>query len=271
MCEFCKEHGEGKKWFLNAKNYSEELLNDPERMKFIKSFYGSFVENSGQAVSRIEKMVEKNPAAIKRFKSPGDPEQKKNHWGQVITLEEVSEILNLTNSIVRYDCGCMYQKEKKEGRYCFGISFSANTWYHNLDLDYFGKPDTSLLEEMNKEDALSFIKSLDQKGMVHSVWTLGTPFIGAVCNCDMQYCIGMRASYKLGITSMFKGESLALIDGDACDACKECRSICQVNAISDSADGVSAIDAEKCIGCGTCRSVCEQHAISLVQRDSTAP
>ena len=27
MCEFCTEHGEGKKWYLQMKNYSEELLH----------------------------------------------------------------------------------------------------------------------------------------------------------------------------------------------------------------------------------------------------
>ena len=28
MCEFCKEHGEGKKWYFEMKNYSEELLHE---------------------------------------------------------------------------------------------------------------------------------------------------------------------------------------------------------------------------------------------------
>jgi len=26
MCEFCVDHGEGKKWYLEMKNYAEELL-----------------------------------------------------------------------------------------------------------------------------------------------------------------------------------------------------------------------------------------------------
>jgi len=25
MCEFCHSHGDGKKWYLKAENYSEEL------------------------------------------------------------------------------------------------------------------------------------------------------------------------------------------------------------------------------------------------------
>ena len=41
MCEFCTQHGEGKKWYLQAKNYSQELLNE-ERKRFMTDFFGSF-------------------------------------------------------------------------------------------------------------------------------------------------------------------------------------------------------------------------------------
>jgi hypothetical protein len=29
MCEFCTEHGEGKTWYLQMKNYSNVLLHEP--------------------------------------------------------------------------------------------------------------------------------------------------------------------------------------------------------------------------------------------------
>jgi len=38
MCEFCLKHGEGQKWYLQAKNYSEDLLNDVRRRKMIENF-----------------------------------------------------------------------------------------------------------------------------------------------------------------------------------------------------------------------------------------
>ena len=28
MCEFCTEHGEGKKWYLQMKNYAEGLIHE---------------------------------------------------------------------------------------------------------------------------------------------------------------------------------------------------------------------------------------------------
>jgi hypothetical protein len=40
MCEFCVKHGEGKKWYLNVKNYSNDLLSDTRRRDYtIKHFY----------------------------------------------------------------------------------------------------------------------------------------------------------------------------------------------------------------------------------------
>ena len=38
MCEFCLQHGEGKKWYLQAKNYADDLLSDVRRRRFIKNF-----------------------------------------------------------------------------------------------------------------------------------------------------------------------------------------------------------------------------------------
>lgn len=39
MCEFCHQHGEGKKWYLNANNYAEDLLSDLRRRRTITRFF----------------------------------------------------------------------------------------------------------------------------------------------------------------------------------------------------------------------------------------
>ena len=39
MCEFCLKHGEGKKWYLLAQNYSDDLLSDVRRRRFIQEFF----------------------------------------------------------------------------------------------------------------------------------------------------------------------------------------------------------------------------------------
>ena len=44
MCEFCHKHGDGKKWYLQAKNCSMDLLRDVERKKFMQEFVTFAVE-----------------------------------------------------------------------------------------------------------------------------------------------------------------------------------------------------------------------------------
>jgi hypothetical protein len=41
MCEFCIKHGEGKKWYLEAQNYSDDLLSDIRRRKMIEQFFSN--------------------------------------------------------------------------------------------------------------------------------------------------------------------------------------------------------------------------------------
>jgi hypothetical protein len=40
MGEFCVKHGAGKKWYLQAENYSEDLLSGLRRRDFILEFFG---------------------------------------------------------------------------------------------------------------------------------------------------------------------------------------------------------------------------------------
>ncbi len=73
MCEFCTEHGEGKKWYLQMKNYADELLHEglsseqkgivkaTTRVKWIDGFFGSFVM---PAVGGVSKGLSRNKLFI---------------------------------------------------------------------------------------------------------------------------------------------------------------------------------------------------------------
>jgi len=55
MCEFCTKHGEGKKWYLQMRNYASELLHEQlsakqtqstgseTRLEWTKRFWQGFV------------------------------------------------------------------------------------------------------------------------------------------------------------------------------------------------------------------------------------
>lgn len=263
MCEFCAKHGEGKKWYLNAKNYAVDLLDDLKRRDFIDHFYARYIQKGSQSISRMEKIFQSRPQMLDKMAPAYEKEMRENHFGQVVPVEDVIEIINMSNSVVRFQCGCMWESGRKEGRYCFGLSFGSPAWYDMVDRDYFGAPEISRMEHLSKEEAISCITKLDKDGMVHSIWTFGTPFIGAVCNCDMKYCLGMRSTFRLGMETMFRAEEQVSIDTNKCTGCGACVNHCQMTAIgTHGSDAKCIIDRNKCIGCGVCRSACDYGAIS---------
>ena len=86
MCEFCLKHGEGQKWYLQANNYSEDLLNDIRRQKMIKGF----AADDGSASQSIEKLEKfpNSPKFIQALVRRLIPRKmKKRHYGQVIPIE----------------------------------------------------------------------------------------------------------------------------------------------------------------------------------------
>ncbi len=267
MCEFCTSHGEGKKWYLNVKNYSTDLLNDPIRISMIKTFYREMIEGGNKNISRLEHISRRDPKILERIRSAYVTEMKSVHFGQVLPLEEVQKILSICNSIVRLPCGCRWAFNKKETRVCFGISFGSPAWFNDLDTDYFGSPDVSKFDHLRKEQVLDQIRQLDNQGLVHSIWTFRTPFIGAICNCELKSCLAMRSTVGLQMPLMFRSEMLADVDETKCSGCRECAHVCQFDAVKYSETGKSMqIDWRRCFGCGVCRAACPEDALILMER-----
>src|SRR4030065_2042784 len=100
MCEFCHKHGEGKKWYLRAENYSEDLLSDLRRRRFIEEFV-SEPEGLREDMEKIEKL-DRAPAFVRRAGGRGvSNRQKRIHYGRVGPSEELERLLGFVKSIVR--------------------------------------------------------------------------------------------------------------------------------------------------------------------------
>ena len=108
MCEFCQKHGEGKKWYLNVKNYSHDLLRDMDRKNFIEHFYS---EAMGEG---LKKLVKRERIFAKKNRMPANlvtqfiDSSKEMHFGQVLPIEDVESIFKMCTSISRIACGCSY-------------------------------------------------------------------------------------------------------------------------------------------------------------------
>jgi NAD-dependent dihydropyrimidine dehydrogenase PreA subunit len=264
MCEFCSEHGEGKKWYLSMENYSKELREQNNSAEFAEKFIVNFEEKTAKGVAKLD-AIKKYPLVYRLIRKMLIDKQKANHWGQIVPIEDVEKIIDMQDSIVRLPCVCRKLTTGREVRYCFGIGIDPS--------GILGKyPDYSnSFESLNKEEAKKMLQSFDRQGLIHSIWTFKTHYIGGICNCDKD-CMAYRIQVKTDLTQvMFRAEYVALVDWDLCNGCKKCVSYCQFGAFrySNAMKRVS-IDTKSCYGCGLCRVACSQNAITLKNRTDFA-
>ena len=273
MCEFCIKHGEGEKWYLRAQNYSEDLLSDLRRRKYIQDFFKD-PGKIGEGVERLD-VLNRLPSFVQAVVKPAMiKRQKKTHHGQVIPIEEVEKIFTFVNHVTRLPCICRQYTLGTEQRYCYAISMvppeesQLGEIIHSIGSDYLTGPHTSGLEVLSKEEALNQLRELEKKSLFHSVWTFITPFIGGICNCDLD-CLAMKATVIKSFPVIFRAEYIAKVNPNSCNGCRACINSCQFDAVRYSiAHAKVDIDPLRCYGCGICRAACIKDAITLSERAS---
>ncbi|MGE4273519.1 MAG: DUF362 domain-containing protein [Desulfitobacterium sp.] len=259
MCELCLQHGEGKKWYEVMRNYSQELYSQNNREKYAQEFIASSQTTMLPMIEKMAKMKKHKPALYRPYRSIGTWYMKQNHIGQVVPLEDALQVLERAQSITRIPCVCRSAiKGVKNARYCFALGMDPFKVFG-------GFPELKeSLEVLTLEQAKALVAQFDQEGLVHSIWTFKTPFIGALCNCD-QDCMAYKSTVSLGVMEViYKGEYLAHIDHDECVGCRNCLKYCQFGAIEYSVlDHKCSVNLEKCYGCGLCRSGCKKDGVRI--------
>lgn len=279
MCEFCNKHGEGKKWYLQMKNYADELFYEElsstqkeivkvtKRIERIDRFLENFLMPAISGVSKTQEELQGAPASTQPPEvQPSEDEivahRKVEQFGQVLPIEDVEEVIDMIDSITRFPCGCRFiTTGKTDKRYCFGLG--ADKW------GILGKfPDAaSSLEVLEREEAKIIFRKYDEEGLMHSIWTCITPYVMVICNCDRD-CIHYKEYIeKRGAPSFFRAEYICEVDWNLCTGCRSCMSQCQFGAkFYSSTLSKVHIDPTRCFGCGVCRAACPNEAIMLVPR-----
>jgi Pyruvate/2-oxoacid:ferredoxin oxidoreductase delta subunit len=281
MCEFCTEHGEGKTWYLQMKNYANELIHEElssaqqgivgaaTRLEWHNRFWESFVLPAIRGITTAEQEPHNAPAPAELQPQPSEAEivahQKVEHFGQVLPIEDVEQVIDMVDSITRMPCGCRFLTTgKADKRYCFGFG-----------VDRFGLlgrfPEAaSSLEVLDKDEAKRAFRQYDKEGLMHSIWTGVTPYVLGMCNCDHD-CGAYKGYIEMrGAPGFFRAEHICQVDWDLCSGCKSCMAQCQFGAqFYSSALAKVYIDPARCFGCGVCRAACPHDAIRLIPRQAS--
>jgi NAD-dependent dihydropyrimidine dehydrogenase PreA subunit len=282
MCEFCTEHGEGKKWYLQMKNYAEELLHEQlthtqkeiidanTRLEWNNRFWQGFVMPAMGKVSVDPDDLSQNPPLTS---PPGEnptetqivEHRKVQHFAQIIPIEDAENVIDMVDSITRMPCGCRFLNTgKTDRRYCFGLC--VDKWGV---LGEFPE-DSSSLEVLDKEQAKELLRQFDKEGLIHSIWTGVSPYIVSICNCDRDCGAYKKYIEMRGAPYFFRAEYICQIDPELCSGCKSCFRQCQFAALFYSHSlGKVYIDPTRCFGCGVCRAVCPKDAIKLIPRQES--
>ena len=269
MCDWCKEHGAGKKWYLNIKNYSREVLKDKAAIEAANKYFAGIEPIMKKPMGppsvlsihddvKFADYVRLTKECV-RTNSPNK--------GQVVPLEDVRKIIKLSGPLAKLACVCRRSvRASFDEKTCIGVG----PLYLEVGKDW---PDYMRggIDYMSKEETQELMEGFNRKGYVASIWRdFDSPAIVGFCNCEFPTCGAIRGRRYYGDWYNFflrKSEYVALQNYDRCNGCRVCVSRCQFGAISYSPYLEKAIiNMKTCAGCGLCRDACPQKAIQLVPR-----
>jgi len=256
MCKFCVQHGAGKKWYLAAQNYANELAYSEGRESFIKDFFRNYEKNYRRNLYKID-IARKIPFVRGYAEMKINSYFSQKHAGQVVSLEDAINICSIPGRVSVIDCPCQKYIAGKEERKCILFGTTADI-VENI-------PEFSHIYDMDFEDTAELLKSVETEGKIHTVWTFKSPYIGAICNCNQGECLlfHLKNRYKFA-EIMQKGHEIAVIDLESCTGCKKCQKICQFGGVVVM-DGKAKVNSN-CHGCGVCRGFCHLEAIKLIPK-----
>ena len=243
MCDNCLKHGTAGKWYLNAKNYSNEIVEEYNLREFLTEQYKNFEQIAVRKVAgfsgvglgykiqmpiigRIVKHLAEQ--MLHSTKPPTNPFKAEGHIGQVVPLDDAIAILEhcAVEPIIQKYCMCRYMHRGEKDACCINFGVMSEIIEK---LPRFIPVDEKF--QLTREEAIERFKEHNEKGYIGTIWYGPYPYINNLCSCANPECAGIRPRLDFGITSIYKAEYVVDIKSDQCTGCKSCISKCPVNVL----------------------------------------
>ncbi|MDD3777233.1 MAG: 4Fe-4S binding protein [Actinomycetota bacterium] len=281
MCELCMKHGAGKKWYLNAKHYSDEIVEKYNLRDYLMEQYVNFEQISVRKVhgfngvglgyklripviGRIIKHAAQN--MLHNTKPPANPLRAEGHIGQVVPLEDGIAILEecAAEPMINKNCMCRYMARGEKEACC--INFGVMSEILEKLPRFIPEKDKF---HLTRQEAIERFTENNMKGYIGTIWFGPFPYINNLCSCANPECAGIRPRVDFDIFSIYKAEYVIQLDRERCSDCQMCVSRCPFGALEfDRSKKEVKLDISKCYGCGVCRHFCPNDALFLMPRDS---
>jgi ferredoxin len=270
VCDWCEQYAGGyERWYFNPANYARRLYKVRRDEAEASGAEANPQAAGGMTVvgrEFLEAQARGDHEAVDRMRREAEQRAWQIHFGQVVTQEEIDRIIDLIYPIGLMTCACrrsMRGLPNEENFTCIGMGPGMYKWERWPDTYRGG------MHFLTPEEAKQVIDVLNRRGLVHCIYTFGTPYLGGICNCDYPDCGGLRTAVDTGVRVVWKGHHVAQVDPDLCNGCGLCVRRCQFKALSFSPSTLKAyIDPFKCYGCGLCRNPCKPDAIDMIERAS---
>lgn len=270
MCVWCERFGgDYERWYFNPANYARRLYKIRREEAEAVGAEANPQAAGGMAIlgrEFLEAWERKDIETMERMKREAEEAAWGTHFGQVITLEDALKLTDIMYPIAIMSCACrrsMQGLPDEENFTCMGMGPGMYKWERWPDTYRGG------VQFLSPEEAKEVLTKLNKRGLVHCVYTFGTPYLGGLCNCDYPDCAGIRTVVDFGVRVLWRGHQVAKVEPELCNGCGACVARCQFKALSFSSSRNEAyIDQIQCFGCSNCASECDQEAITLVERAS---
>lgn len=267
MCEWCASFGHGEQWQFNPENYARRLYKLRKESKEATGAESSPVGGFPQAPDVLELIHAQNEGDMETYAAllhEHESKAKRDMLGQVVDIKEIIKAVDFMYPIARMTCMCrrLTQSLPDDQNFtCIAMGPGVYKWERWPEMYRGG------IEFLHPDDAREFLTQLDNDGYAHILFTMGTPYIGGLCNCQYPDCLPLRQQFDYGLRSIWKGHYVARVDPNLCTGCGLCAARCQFKAINfDPSRNLAHINMLRCYGCGLCASVCKTEAITLTER-----